>query len=69
MKSQTLTNVLLLVIAVGTVGNLFERQAARSPAAAQSPTRQSRFGDGAVGVTGRFLEVILDLNRKDRSVS
>lgn len=38
MKSQTLTNVLLLVIAVGTVGNLFQRQAERSPAAAQGST-------------------------------
>jgi len=59
MKSQTLTNVLLLVIAVGTVGNLFQNQAERNPAVAQSPTRQSRYGDGAGGtvMTGPVVTI------------
>lgn len=34
MRSQTLTNVLLVIIAVGTLGNFFQGQAAQSPAQA-----------------------------------
>lgn len=36
MKSQTLTNVLLVVIAVGTVGNFFQGQAGGQPAQASA---------------------------------
>jgi len=44
MKSATLTNVLLVVIAVACVGNFFQGQAGRNPAGA--------YGEGAVRVVG-----------------